>query len=119
MKLLYSAVHLDDKVKANSEIILDGNCFYFVDMIAYEGIDPLKTTEDIVKFIYEDNLKEELTLEEQKYIAVIYDHLKTYRKECFCINCIRSWLVSLIIEHKDEDVLQKHITEMLEGNTVS
>ena len=49
------------------------------------------------------------------YIEMIYDHLKTFREECLCLNCIRAWLLSMIEDNEDAVKVQHHINNMLEG----
>ena len=77
-------------------------------------IDELTTAESIVKFIMYDNEADQLSPEEEMYIEMIYDHLKTFREECLCLNCIRAWLLS-IIDNEDAGKVQHHINNMLEG----
>ena len=78
-------------------------------------MDALKSAEDISKFIYYDNDVNQLSEEQEVYVEMIYDHLKIFRKECLCLNCIQVWLLSLIQENEDDDKVQEQITYMLEG----
>ena len=78
-------------------------------------MDVLATAEDISKFIFYDNDVNQLSEEQEIYIEMVYDHLKIFRKECLCLNCIKVWLLLLIEENEDNDKVQEQITNMLEG----
>ena len=89
--------------------------FLSQDQIMWGDIDKLTTTESIGKFLMDDNETDQLLPEEEMYIEMIYDHLKTFREECLCLNCIRAWLLSMIEDNEDAVKVQHHINNMLEG----
>ena len=104
------------KYSIKLDFLESAKCYFLSqDQIIWGDIDELTTAENIVKFIMYDDEVDQLSPEEEMYIEMIYDHLKTFRKECLCLNCIRAWLLSIIQDNEDADKVQHHITNMLEG----